>query len=56
VTYLKVPPTLRNYIVPQRVLGETRARLVHAKAPWHELVTLRDVDTAEDARAEGLLT
>jgi hypothetical protein len=29
---------------------------VHAKAPWHELVTLRDVDTAEDARAEGLLT
>ena len=39
-----------------RVLGETRARLVQAKAPWHELVTLRDVDTAEDARAEGLLT
>jgi rSAM/selenodomain-associated transferase 1 len=39
-----------------RVLRETRARLVHAKAPWHELVTLRDVDTAEDARAEGLLT
>jgi rSAM/selenodomain-associated transferase 1 len=39
-----------------RVLGETRARLVHAKAAWHELVTLRDVDTAEDARAEGLLT
>jgi len=27
VTYLKVPPTLRNYIVPQRVLGETRAFL-----------------------------
>ena len=23
---------------------------------WRELVTLRDVDTAEDARAEGLLT
>jgi rSAM/selenodomain-associated transferase 1 len=39
-----------------RVLGETRTRLVHAKAPWHELVTLRDIDTAEDARAEGLLT
>jgi rSAM/selenodomain-associated transferase 1 len=39
-----------------RLLGETRARLVHAKAPWHELVTLRDIDTAEDARAEGLLT
>jgi uncharacterized protein len=39
-----------------RVLEETRARLVHAKAPWHELVTLRDIDTAEDARAEGLLT
>ncbi len=39
-----------------RVLGETRARLVHAKASWHELVTLRDVDTAADARAEGLLT
>jgi uncharacterized protein len=39
-----------------RVLGETRARLAHAKASWHELVTLRDVDSAEDARAEGLLT
>jgi rSAM/selenodomain-associated transferase 1 len=39
-----------------RVLGETRARLLQAKAPGHELVTLRDVDTAEDARAEGLLT
>jgi uncharacterized protein len=39
-----------------RVLGETRARLLRAKASWHELVTLRDVDTAEDARAEGLLT
>jgi rSAM/selenodomain-associated transferase 1 len=39
-----------------RVLGETRARLVRAKAPWHELVTLRDIDTVEDARAEGLLT
>ena len=39
-----------------RVLEETRARLSHAKAPWHELVTLRDIDTAEDARAEGLLT
>lgn len=39
-----------------RVLGETRARLAHAKVLWHELVTLRDVDTAEDARAEGLLT
>jgi hypothetical protein len=24
--------------------------------PWRELPTLRDVDTAEDARAEGLLT
>jgi len=39
-----------------RLLEETRARLVQAKAPWHELVTLRDIDTAEDARAEGLLT
>jgi glycosyltransferase A (GT-A) superfamily protein (DUF2064 family) len=39
-----------------RLLEETRARLLHAKAAWHELVTLRDVDTAEDARAEGLLT
>jgi len=39
-----------------RVLDETRARLLRAKAPWHELITLRDVDTAEDARAEGLLT
>jgi glycosyltransferase A (GT-A) superfamily protein (DUF2064 family) len=39
-----------------RVLDETRARLRRAGATWHELVTLRDVDTAEDARAEGLLT
>ena len=39
-----------------RVLDETRARLLRANVSWHELVTLRDVDTAEDARAEGLLT
>jgi rSAM/selenodomain-associated transferase 1 len=39
-----------------RVLDETRARLGRAGAAWRELVTLRDVDTAEDARAEGLLT
>ncbi len=38
------------------VLEETRARLGRAGAAWHELVTLRDVDSAEDARAEGLLT
>jgi uncharacterized protein len=39
-----------------RVLEETRARLEHAGIRWHELSVLRDVDTAEDARAEGLLT
>jgi rSAM/selenodomain-associated transferase 1 len=39
-----------------RVLDETRARLERAGARWRELATLRDVDTAEDARAEGLLT
>lgn len=39
-----------------RVLDETRARLGRAGAAWRELVTLRDVDTAQDARAEGLLT
>jgi glycosyltransferase A (GT-A) superfamily protein (DUF2064 family) len=39
-----------------RVLEETRARLEHAGIPWQELPVLRDVDTAEDARAEGLLT
>jgi rSAM/selenodomain-associated transferase 1 len=38
------------------VLAETRARLARAGIPWRELPTLRDVDTAEDARAEGLLT
>jgi len=38
------------------VLAETRARLARASVPWRELPTLRDVDTAEDARAEGLLT
>ena len=39
-----------------RVLDETRARLARAGVAWHELATLRDVDTADDARAEGLLT
>jgi len=39
-----------------RVLEETRARLLGAGAVWRELATLRDVDTGEDARAEGLLT
>jgi uncharacterized protein len=38
------------------VLDETRARLARAGITWHELVSLRDVDTAADARAEGLLT
>jgi uncharacterized protein len=37
-------------------LGETRARLARAGIAWRELPTLREVDTAEDARAEGLLT
>jgi rSAM/selenodomain-associated transferase 1 len=40
----------------ERVLTETRARLAHLGLRWRELVTLRDVDTAVDARAEGLLT
>jgi rSAM/selenodomain-associated transferase 1 len=39
-----------------RVLAETRARLTRISAAWYELPILRDVDTAEDARAEGLLT
>jgi uncharacterized protein len=38
------------------VLAETRARLTRSRLAWHELPTLRDVDTAADARAEGLLT
>jgi uncharacterized protein len=38
------------------VLAATRARLERAQLPWRELPTLRDVDTAADARAEGLLT
>jgi uncharacterized protein len=38
-----------------RVLAETRARLTRISAAWHELPTLREVDTADDARAEGLL-
>ncbi len=38
------------------VIAETRARLGRAGRVWHELATLRDVDTIEDARAEGLLT
>jgi rSAM/selenodomain-associated transferase 1 len=39
-----------------RLLGETRARLARAARVWHELATLRRVETAADARAEGLLT
>ena len=39
-----------------RVLEETRARLERAGVGWQELPVLRDVDTADDARAEGLLT
>jgi rSAM/selenodomain-associated transferase 1 len=39
-----------------RVLAETRVRLARISAVWHELPTLRDVDSAEDARAERLLT
>jgi rSAM/selenodomain-associated transferase 1 len=39
-----------------RLLAETRARLTRAGVAWRELPTLRDVDTAADARAEGLLT
>lgn len=38
-----------------RVLAETRARLTRISAVWHELPMLREVDTADDARAEGLL-
>ena len=38
------------------VLAETRARLARARVAWRELPTLREVDTADDARAEGLLT
>jgi hypothetical protein len=39
-----------------RLLSETRARLARAGRVWRELATLRRVDTAADARAEGLLT
>lgn len=39
-----------------RVLAETRVRLARISAVWHELPTLREVDTADDARAERLLT
>ncbi|HKT61556.1 MAG TPA: TIGR04282 family arsenosugar biosynthesis glycosyltransferase [Gemmatimonadales bacterium] len=52
-------PTVLFEDIPWRtrgVLAETRARLARAGVVWRELPTLRDVDTAEDARAEGLLT
>jgi len=39
-----------------RVLPETRLRLLRTGAAWHELAELRDVDTAAAARDEGLLT
>lgn len=38
-----------------RVLAETRARLTRISAVWHELPALAEVETADDARAEGLL-
>jgi rSAM/selenodomain-associated transferase 1 len=38
-----------------RLLAETRERLARANAAWHELPTLREIETAADARAEGLL-
>jgi rSAM/selenodomain-associated transferase 1 len=38
------------------LLQATRARLSGEGRSWHELAVLRDVDTAADARAEGLLT
>ncbi len=37
------------------LLERTRFRLARAGVAWQELATLRDVDTAADARAEGLL-
>jgi glycosyltransferase A (GT-A) superfamily protein (DUF2064 family) len=39
-----------------RVLDETRRRLDSLRLRWTELPALRDVDTAADARAAGLLT
>jgi glycosyltransferase A (GT-A) superfamily protein (DUF2064 family) len=39
-----------------RLLAETRARLAQSSISWREMPVLRDVDTAADARAEGLLT
>ena len=39
-----------------RVLDETRRRLETLRIRWTELPALRDVDTAADARAAGLLT
>ena len=39
-----------------RLLAETRARLANVGAVWHELPPLTVVETAEDARAERLLT
>lgn len=39
-----------------RLLDATRARLAEAGVSWRELRVLRDVDTVEDARAEGLVT
>jgi rSAM/selenodomain-associated transferase 1 len=37
-------------------LADARARLARLDVAWRELATLRDVATAADARAEGLLT
>jgi rSAM/selenodomain-associated transferase 1 len=39
-----------------RVLDETRRRLESLRIRWTELPALRDVETADDARAAGLLT
>ncbi|MGH7701957.1 MAG: TIGR04282 family arsenosugar biosynthesis glycosyltransferase [Gemmatimonadales bacterium] len=39
-----------------RLLDETRSRLAGAGVVWAEVPALRDVETAADARATGLLT
>jgi rSAM/selenodomain-associated transferase 1 len=53
-----LPPALFEDIPwhTSAMLAETRARLTRAGVAWRELPALREVETAEDARAEGLLT
>lgn len=54
MTYLKIPPTLRNYVVPQRVLDDTRAFLRERGESGVEGVVLWIGEVVDDMTAAVL--